>query len=58
LCQLQYDVLLFGGEVYVLLQEQAASKTVYTEDGGSSCLQKHGTYLLSYMASHATPPQC
>jgi len=56
--QLQYDALLFGGEVYVLLKEQAASKTVYTEDGGTSYLQNHGTCLLSYIASHATPPQC
>jgi len=42
----------------MLLKEQAASKTVYTEDAGTSCLQNHGTCLLSYMASHATTPQC
>jgi hypothetical protein len=58
LCQLQYNVLLFGGEVYVLLKEQAASKAVYPVDGGTSCLQNHGTYLLSYTAAHATTSQC
>jgi len=39
----------------MLLKEQAASKTVYTEDGGTSCLQNHGTYLLGHnttMLSH------
>jgi len=55
--QLQYDVLLFGGGVYILLKERAASKTVYTDDGGTTCLQNHGTYLSSYVAPHATTPQ-
>jgi hypothetical protein len=49
---------LFGGEVKVFSQEIAAFKTVYPEDGGTSCLQNHGTYSLHYMVSHATTPQC
>jgi hypothetical protein len=47
-------MLLFGGWVFVPLKEQAASKIVYPEDGGTSCLHNHSTYLLSYMASPAT----
>ena len=43
LCQLQYVVLLFGAEGCMLLKEQAASTAVYTEDGGTSCLQNHST---------------
>jgi len=42
----------------VLLKEQAASKTVYSEDGGTSCLHNHSTYLLHYMASCAKTAQC
>jgi hypothetical protein len=51
-------MLLFGREVWGFPKKVAASKTVYPEDGGTSCLQNHGTYLLHYMASHATTPQC
>ena len=50
-------MLLCGGKVTVFPQEIVASTTVYTEDGGTTCLQNHGTYSSSYVASHATTPQ-